>query len=90
MVGDGRDLGVRVRYSWENPVLGSAGGPRRALPLLDADRFLIVNGDTLTDLDLDGLAASHARQRRAGDDGGRAESGSRALRRRRWWTRRAR
>src|SRR6185295_13664273 len=33
-VGDGSDLGARVRYSWENPVLGSAGGPRRALPLL--------------------------------------------------------
>jgi NDP-sugar pyrophosphorylase family protein len=34
VVGDGTDLGARVRYSWENPVLGSAGGPRRALPLL--------------------------------------------------------
>src|SRR5512142_2155797 len=37
-LGDGSDLGVQVRYSWENPILGSAGGPRRALPLLDADR----------------------------------------------------
>ena len=31
VVGDGSDLGIRVRYSWENPVLGSAGGPKRAL-----------------------------------------------------------
>jgi mannose-1-phosphate guanylyltransferase len=60
-VGDGRDLGVRVRYSWENPVLGSAGGPRRALPLLAVPRFFIVNGDTLTDLALEGLAAEHDR-----------------------------
>jgi NDP-sugar pyrophosphorylase family protein len=79
-VGDGSDLGARVRYSWENPVLGSAGGPRRALPLLiDSTRpdhgpripdpgsripvpgtFLIVNGDTLTDVDIAALAASHA------------------------------
>jgi NDP-sugar pyrophosphorylase family protein len=86
-VGDGSDLGARVRYSWENPVLGSAGGPRRALPLLvdstgsdpgsrtldpgsrisdsesrtsDPGTFLIVNGDTLTDVDLAALAASHA------------------------------
>ena len=59
IVGDGRGLGLEVRYSWEDPVLGSAGGPRRALPLLNADRFLIVNGDTLTDLDLAGLAAHH-------------------------------
>jgi mannose-1-phosphate guanylyltransferase len=61
MVGDGADLGLSVRYSWEHPVLGSAGGPRRALPLLDTDRFLIVNGDTLTDLDLDGLIVEHER-----------------------------
>jgi NDP-sugar pyrophosphorylase family protein len=33
-VGDGSDLGARVRYSWEQPLLGSAGGPRHALPLL--------------------------------------------------------
>ena len=33
-VGDGSDLGARVRYSWESPVLGSAGGPRHALPLI--------------------------------------------------------
>jgi NDP-sugar pyrophosphorylase family protein len=58
-VGDGRAFGVRVRYSWERRVLGSAGGPARALPLLDADRFFLVNGDTLTDLDLAALAASH-------------------------------
>jgi NDP-sugar pyrophosphorylase family protein len=58
-VGDGTGLGLRVRYSWENPVLGSAGGPRRALPLVSSGRFLIVNGDTLTDLPLSGLIARH-------------------------------
>jgi len=60
VVGDGSDLGVGVRYSWEDPVLGSGGGPRRALPLLGADRFLIVNGDTLTDVDLDAVVRAHA------------------------------
>jgi mannose-1-phosphate guanylyltransferase len=62
LVGDGSDLGVRVRYSWEQPVLGSAGGPRRALPLLTDDgdgQFLIVNADTLTDLDIAALVARH-------------------------------
>jgi len=74
-VGDGSDLGARVRYSWENPVLGSAGGPRHALPLLtdaadsrtsdpgsrilDPGTFLIVNGDTLTDVDVSALLDSH-------------------------------
>jgi NDP-sugar pyrophosphorylase family protein len=62
LVGDGGDLGVRVRYSWEQPVLGSAGGPRHALPLVadrDDDDFLIVNGDTLTDADVWSLLARH-------------------------------
>lgn len=58
-VGDGAALGLAVRYSWEPEVLGSAGGPARAVPLLEADRFLIVNGDTLADVDLAALAAQH-------------------------------
>lgn len=59
IVGDGATLGLDVRYSWETTVLGSAGGPARAIPLLEADRFLIVNGDTLTDVDLRAIAAQH-------------------------------
>ena len=62
-LGDGTALGIRVRYSWEPTVLGSAGGPRHALPLLTdtgADHFLIVNGDTLTNVDLDALLVRHA------------------------------
>lgn len=61
-IGDGSDLHARVRYSWEQPVLGSAGGPRRALPLLTKDgatRFLLVNGDTLTDVDVPALVSRH-------------------------------
>lgn len=58
-VGDGGDLGVRVRYSFESPVLGSAGGPRKALALLPDEPFFIINGDTLTNVDLDALAANH-------------------------------
>ena len=58
-VGDGSTLGLSVRYSWETDVLGSAGGPARALPLLESDRFLIVNGDTLADVNLAALAAQH-------------------------------
>lgn len=66
-IGDGADLGLRVRYSWENPVLGSAGGPKRAIPLLartgggSASSFLILNGDTLTDVDLSAVIDTHRR-----------------------------
>ena len=59
-LGDGRDLGARVRYSWELPrILGSAGGPRLAQPIVGAQTFFIVNGDTLTDVDLGHLADAH-------------------------------
>jgi len=59
VVGDGAHLGLEVRYSWEPQILGSGGGPARALPLLAADRFFIVNGDTLADVDFAALAAAH-------------------------------
>jgi mannose-1-phosphate guanylyltransferase len=70
-IGDGAALGLRVRYSWEPTVLGSAGGPRHALPLLfqepinelaDATQrrpLLIVNGDTLTEAALAPLIEDH-------------------------------
>ncbi|HYB95929.1 MAG TPA: NDP-sugar synthase [Vicinamibacterales bacterium] len=59
IVGDGSALDLEVRYSWEPVLLGSAGGPARAVPLLGADRFLIVNGDTLADVDLASLTQQH-------------------------------
>jgi mannose-1-phosphate guanylyltransferase len=59
IVGDGSGFGLDVRYSWETNILGSAGGPARAIPLLESDRFLIVNGDTLADVDLNAIAAQH-------------------------------
>lgn len=62
VLGDGSDLDARIRYSWEHPtVLGSAGGPRQALGILGADRFFIVNGDVLTDVDLRALESDHLR-----------------------------
>ncbi len=61
VLGHGDDLGVTVRYSWESLVLGSAGGPARAFDLIDDERMFVVNGDTLTDLDLAALADDHAR-----------------------------
>ncbi len=60
-IGDGTRDNIRVRYSWEPTVLGSAGGPRKAAPLLGAPTFLVLNGDTLTDLDLRALIADHER-----------------------------
>lgn len=58
-IGDGSALGLRVRYSWEVPLLGSAGGPKRALPIAGNDTLLVVNGDTLTDADIAAVVHAH-------------------------------
>lgn len=60
VLGDGAHLGLNLRYSWESTVLGSAGGPRRALSLLTSDPFFIVNADTLCDLELAPMMEAHA------------------------------
>jgi NDP-sugar pyrophosphorylase family protein len=63
IVGDGSPMGLRVRYSFEPTLLGSAGGPKQALSLWPgaAGPCLIVNGDTLTDFTLSPLIEAHRR-----------------------------
>lgn len=61
VMGDGDHLGACVRYSWEPTLLGSAGGPKRALGLLRDETWFIVNGDTLATVDFSGLLAEHRR-----------------------------
>ena len=74
VVGDGADLGgARAVFVGQPRMLGSAGGPRLALPLVGADTFLVVNGDTLTDVDLAMLAAAHADIGRPRHAGARAQ-----------------
>jgi MurNAc alpha-1-phosphate uridylyltransferase len=63
-LGDGSAFGVHLSYTDEGPVaLETGGGIFNALPLLGPGPFLVVNGDTWTDidfrtieLDADGLA----------------------------------
>jgi mannose-1-phosphate guanylyltransferase len=58
VLGDGRALGLRLRYVEEPEPLGTGGAAKLAEPLLD-ERFLMLNGDTLTDLDLTAQIAVH-------------------------------
>lgn len=52
-------LGLRLLYSWEERILGTAGAARRLRPWL-GERFLLLYGDVLTTLDLGALLARHA------------------------------
>ncbi len=47
-LGNGDDLGVRIRYSREPELLDTGGGIRNALPHLGPGPFVIVNGDVWT------------------------------------------
>jgi mannose-1-phosphate guanylyltransferase len=59
-LGDGSAYGLRLRYVAEPEPLGTGGAVRHAAELLD-DRFLVCNGDILTDLDLSAQIAQHER-----------------------------
>ncbi len=58
VLGDGSALGIRLRYAEEPEPRGTAGAIKFAEPLLD-ERFLVLNGDVLTDIDLSGQLAQH-------------------------------
>ena len=58
-LGDGARFGLHVRYSWEDPILDTGGGLKRAEPLLAGEPFVVVNGDSLLDLRLAEVAARH-------------------------------
>jgi NDP-sugar pyrophosphorylase family protein len=64
-IGDGARFGARIRYSREDVILGTGGGLKRALPLLDPDGrdepFLSHNGKLIFDVDLRALVDAFAR-----------------------------
>jgi len=60
--GDGSRFGVRIHYSEEETLLGTAGGVKKAAPLLD-ETFLLVYGDNLTTCRFDALVDFHRAHR---------------------------
>ncbi len=60
VLGDGSGYGLRLRYVEEPEPRGTAGALKYAEPLLD-ERFLMLNGDVLSDLDLSSQLEQHER-----------------------------
>jgi mannose-1-phosphate guanylyltransferase len=58
VLGDGSGLGIRLRFVEEPDPRGTAGALKYAEPMLD-ERFVMLNGDVLTDIDLTGQIAQH-------------------------------
>src|ERR671918_1166444 len=58
VLGDGSAFGIRLRYVEEPRPMGTGGALKFAEPLL-ADRFLMLNGDVLSDIDVSAQIARH-------------------------------
>ena len=58
VLGDGSAFGLRLRYVEEPRPLGTGGAVKFAESLLE-ERFLMLNGDVLTDMDLTAQLAQH-------------------------------
>lgn len=59
-LGSGSAFGVRIHWSHEGEPLETAGGLIKALPLLGATPFLVVNGDTWLRYDFGALRTAFA------------------------------
>jgi mannose-1-phosphate guanylyltransferase/mannose-1-phosphate guanylyltransferase/phosphomannomutase len=63
-IGDGSSVGIDLTYSYEDELLGTAGGVRNVGSFFGDEPFLVMAGDALTDIDLTALREAHA-----GNDG---------------------
>ena len=66
--GDGKALGLTIRYSEEDQLLGTGGGLKAAQDLLDLEEnetFILMNGDVLVDIDLKPAFIFHERHEAA-------------------------
>ncbi|MBV9262737.1 MAG: nucleotidyltransferase family protein, partial [Candidatus Eremiobacteraeota bacterium] len=54
-LGDGSQFGVKLQYSYEPELLGSAGGVKKIESFFDDEPFLVIGCDEVTDMRLDRL-----------------------------------
>ncbi len=59
IIGDGSQWGLHVTYSVEPVLLGTGGGLKQVESFFEGEPFLVVNGDTVFDLDLSAMIAHH-------------------------------
>src|SRR5215472_774208 len=59
VLGDGRSLGLAITYSPEPVLLGTGGSLVALRDYFGGEPFLILNGDTILDLDLPAMIAMH-------------------------------
>jgi NDP-sugar pyrophosphorylase family protein len=64
-LGDGGLYGLHITYSPEDPLLDTGGGIKKAQPFLNGDTFVVLNCDTILDIDLGAVLTTHQRNHAA-------------------------
>lgn len=60
--GDGSKYNIKITYSYEPELLGTAGGVKKVEAFFEGQTFLILSGDALTDIDLTELMDFHRKK----------------------------
>jgi NDP-sugar pyrophosphorylase family protein len=61
-LGDGSRFGMRLAYSRESVILGTGGGIKQAEGFFGGAPFMVLNGDTLLELDLGEVVGCHTKR----------------------------
>ncbi|NIP99170.1 MAG: NTP transferase domain-containing protein, partial [Nitrospinaceae bacterium] len=61
--GDGSRFGVRLKFSCEDQILGTAGGIKAARKYLNGEPFFVINSDVVAEIDLPRVMEFHRRRR---------------------------
>ena len=65
ILGDGHQLGVKLFYAHEKTPLGTGGAVKNAAKFFDGQPLIILNGDIITDLDLETVIDFYNKNRAA-------------------------
>lgn len=57
--GDGKNFGVKIKYSHERELLGTAGAIKKAESFIDSNPFIVLNGDCYNELSLTSIFSAH-------------------------------
>ncbi|HAJ95987.1 MAG TPA: hypothetical protein DCP02_07120 [Actinobacteria bacterium] len=64
--GDGSKWGINIVYSFEEELLGTAGGVKKVEDFFEGQTFLVISGDALTDIDLSNAYRFHKEKKGIG------------------------
>ena len=63
--GDGQRFGMKLNWSPETAIMGTAGGIKAAQQYLDGEPFIVINSDIVVDIDLKQVIDFHRARRAA-------------------------